>query len=285
MTLYRKLLSTAERFNRDRTGVVAVIFALLLLPLIGLVGLATDYGMARASQGRLQATADAAALAGARAARTVLSETGGTQAEAIDAANSHANSYMMKVTSEGRGITIDSSVASFQVKSGEIIGTLKFTARSKANFAPLFGVPSLQIGGTAEARADLDGTSVATRQKLVILVTDGVSDESPAGSMSERNYLRPMRSAAMQSWKCDALKQKNVRVVVVETFYIPIVTGNGSGFYNYLVKPWEGSISTALKGCASPGVDNYFQASSAADIEAAMAKVFASVVNPLRLTN
>jgi Flp pilus assembly protein TadG len=101
MTLYRKLLSTAERFNRDRTGVVAVIFALLLLPLIGLVGLATDYGMARASQGRLQATADAAALAGARAARTVLSETGGTQAEAIDAANSHANSYMMKVTSEG----------------------------------------------------------------------------------------------------------------------------------------------------------------------------------------
>ncbi len=52
-------------FRSDRSGSVAIMFALALVPLLGLMGAAVDYSRATASRADLQAAADAAALAGA----------------------------------------------------------------------------------------------------------------------------------------------------------------------------------------------------------------------------
>jgi Flp pilus assembly protein TadG len=48
---------------RDRDGGIGIIFGLSLIPIVGLVGLGVDYGMAITNRARLDRAADAAALA------------------------------------------------------------------------------------------------------------------------------------------------------------------------------------------------------------------------------
>ncbi len=51
-----------ERFRRDERGAVTIIFALALLPMIGLAGTVVDYSRAQQTKGRLQVAIDALAL-------------------------------------------------------------------------------------------------------------------------------------------------------------------------------------------------------------------------------
>lgn len=63
----RAAASKATGFvTRARRGQVAIMFALLLVPLVGMLGLAVDGGVYLYARRTAQATADAAALAGAR---------------------------------------------------------------------------------------------------------------------------------------------------------------------------------------------------------------------------
>ena len=60
------LQKSCSEFKRDSEGSVASIFALALVPLLGLVGAAVDYSAANGVRTRLQASLDAALLAGAK---------------------------------------------------------------------------------------------------------------------------------------------------------------------------------------------------------------------------
>ncbi len=51
-----------RRFAADRTGAIAVVFALTLVPMLMAVGAAVDYSRAASLRSDLQAAADAAAL-------------------------------------------------------------------------------------------------------------------------------------------------------------------------------------------------------------------------------
>ncbi len=55
-----------NRFQRDRSGMVLLVFALLLIPLVGIVGLAVDAARGYAVRSQLQQALDSAALAGGR---------------------------------------------------------------------------------------------------------------------------------------------------------------------------------------------------------------------------
>ena len=55
-------------FSENEEGGIAILFALTMVPVLGIMGGAIDYGRAFAERQHLQATADAAAIAGARAA-------------------------------------------------------------------------------------------------------------------------------------------------------------------------------------------------------------------------
>lgn len=62
-----------HHFLTDRNGNVAVIFALSAVPLIGIVGVAVDYGVANSARASMQASVDAAALTVARDASRLTS--------------------------------------------------------------------------------------------------------------------------------------------------------------------------------------------------------------------
>ncbi len=54
-----------RNFLKDRSGATAVTFALLLVPMVGMTGLAVDYTRASSDRSQLQNAADAAVLSGA----------------------------------------------------------------------------------------------------------------------------------------------------------------------------------------------------------------------------
>src|ERR1041385_8940654 len=60
--------ASLSRFRRDRNANVATIFALVIIPVVGLVGMAVDYSRGNAMKAAVQAALDATALAMARSA-------------------------------------------------------------------------------------------------------------------------------------------------------------------------------------------------------------------------
>src|SRR2546421_1259311 len=69
-----------SRFFADKQGGVAPIFALALVPMIGLGGAAIDYSRASAARTAMQATLDATALMVAKDAQTIPSDQVGSRA-------------------------------------------------------------------------------------------------------------------------------------------------------------------------------------------------------------
>ena len=60
--LLRGLLESCLRFRADRRGSIALVFSLALLPLIGVVGVAVDFGAIGMLKSKMQAAADTGAL-------------------------------------------------------------------------------------------------------------------------------------------------------------------------------------------------------------------------------
>jgi len=59
----RRLVTRAALLSGARSGNVTILFALSLLPMVGLLGYGVDYGVAITDKAKLDAAADAAAIA------------------------------------------------------------------------------------------------------------------------------------------------------------------------------------------------------------------------------
>ncbi|NOU05285.1 MAG: TadE/TadG family protein [Hyphomicrobiaceae bacterium] len=81
--------SMLRSFSKDRRGSVAIIFALMIYPVLMLVGFGVDFSRTLAVRVRMQTIMDAAALAGARAAQTAA--TSEILAKADEAAKAYFN--------------------------------------------------------------------------------------------------------------------------------------------------------------------------------------------------
>jgi Flp pilus assembly protein TadG len=117
-----------------------------------------------------------------------------------------------------------------------------------------------------------NGTSQAgdTPQEVLFFVTDGVEDESVAGSRVQ---------SLMDPSYCTAIKNRGIRIAVLYTAYLPLPT---NAWYNSYVAPFQPNIGPTLASCASPGL--YFQVSVDQDISAAMTALFNTAVATAHLT-
>jgi Flp pilus assembly protein TadG len=64
--------SVLKRFASEQRGSVAIIFALAMVPVLGMAGAAIDYGAASSARAQMAQASDAAALAAAKAPVTTL---------------------------------------------------------------------------------------------------------------------------------------------------------------------------------------------------------------------
>ena len=127
-----------KRFRRDRSGAIAIIFAMTLTLLVAIVGGAVDYASWSAAKRQTVQAMDAAVLAGGRAL-----QLGKTEAEAILAATEYYN--------QNRSDRLDVDAVTFAVENNgtEVVAVSNSTV--KTPLLNLAGIPTLAVTGTARS--------------------------------------------------------------------------------------------------------------------------------------
>jgi Flp pilus assembly protein TadG len=130
------------------------------------------------------------------------------------------------------------------------------------------------------------GMSSTSRQALLFIVSDGLSDEVDPGNCfgnlisGQTRCIQPINTAL-----CTAIKNRGIRIAVLYTTYLTLPqSGTGSDQWsNTNAMPWVPDIASAMKACASP---NLYQAVTPdQDITSAMNGLFAEAIATARLTN
>jgi Flp pilus assembly protein TadG len=149
----RRLAALTVRFRRSQRGNAAIIFALALLPILAAVGCAIDYSEKTRIQAKMQAAADAAAVA------SVSFNSAGFKA----AANMTANGPVPAGAAEANGI-FNGNVANFSklyvglsesstvTKTGNTLtSVVNFSAQVPVTFMKVLGWQTMTIGGQSKA--------------------------------------------------------------------------------------------------------------------------------------
>ena len=131
-----------RRFFRDRRGNVAIIFALSLIPIIFLTGMALDFTSAAQKRARLNAAADAAALAAVTPAMMTQSNSA-----ALTAAT---NIFNAEASGIG-GLTV--SAPTITVSNSGLVRTVtvSYTATSANSFPNVLGQQTWPISGSSQS--------------------------------------------------------------------------------------------------------------------------------------
>ncbi|WP_456756596.1 TadE/TadG family type IV pilus assembly protein [Bradyrhizobium sp. USDA 4461] len=133
------------RFATDRRGNVAIIFALATVPLIYLLGMATDYTQALRKKNQLDAAADAAAIAAVRPAMLLQTDsTAKAAAAAVFASTANSMSGLTSAPSPTINI-VDSGL--------QRTVTVSYSAASINNFGTLLRSAAWPINGSSTAKA------------------------------------------------------------------------------------------------------------------------------------
>lgn len=131
----------------------------------------------------------------------------------------------------------------------------------------------------AEIDTPGDGSSTASREKIVFFVADGVGDSyKPKGCTKKLTGSRCQEP--IDTKYCQALKDRGIRIAVLYTTYLPLPTNN---WYNDWISPFQNEIGNRMKDCASDGL--YFEVSPTEGIEAAMKALFLKAVKSPRLAS
>ncbi len=144
-------VSRLQAFATDRSANVIIIFALALLPLLGITGIAITFSQELAIKARLDTAADAAAIAGISAAKNYLQTyTGGNNiaAQAIAAAQTAA---LAQFTANTSALNVATPTMNFSVGGGSITGSVSYSYSFPTQLGALFGQPTITIGNTANS--------------------------------------------------------------------------------------------------------------------------------------
>ena len=156
----RNLVAVARSFSSARQGNVAIIFALSLVPLVGLVGLGMDYGVALTDKSKLDNAADAAALSAVSTAKAYVAANQSDSnlvADAIAAGNAQAPSVFM--VNAGNipfaAIPTPTITLTFQTSNQTFYSVVTYTTNVQNHFGQIFNRPTIPISGTSQANSQL----------------------------------------------------------------------------------------------------------------------------------
>ena len=155
--MFKDRLKLRIREFADRRGNVSVIFALSLLPMIGLVGLGVDFSRSLAAKTMLDASADAAALSAVTQAQATLQSTSSNSptylATAIYAGQL-AGQKIFSVNASKAGTMLAAGVPTptvtvSQSTSTTLTATVTYSGSVQTIFGGMFGTKTIAVQGTA----------------------------------------------------------------------------------------------------------------------------------------
>ena len=157
---------TANGFGRDKRGVVAIMFALVLIGIALAVGLTLDYSRALQAKTALKSAADAAALAALSAVESdYVNNVGSAQMiqDAKTAANlafvANAGKYYSELAPAGSGATCGNPCITVTVNGLNVVATVGFQAYSPNLFGALASTPTMNI-------SQMDSSASVAQEKL-----------------------------------------------------------------------------------------------------------------------
>jgi Flp pilus assembly protein TadG len=150
------LFTAITRLFRNKSGNVAVIFAITCIPVVSGVGCAVDYSMATRMRAKLQSAADAASVASISQkspgfAQAATMTANGTVSDGITDADRLFDGNMSLITGYSN-LTRTSLVTKTGV---QLTSTVQFSAQVPVTFMKVLGYQNLTISGTSSSSASL----------------------------------------------------------------------------------------------------------------------------------
>jgi Flp pilus assembly protein TadG len=152
----RALLRLIGQFGRDRRGNLAVIFAIVCVPLISAVGCALDYSRATQMKSKLQAAVDSASVGSIAKASPAFIYAGTMSADGpIPPGVTDATNIFRANMSNASGYTLNSVTPVVTRSSGTVTSTVSFSATVPTMFLGLIGYNSMTVTGSSTSTANM----------------------------------------------------------------------------------------------------------------------------------
>ena len=152
----RILMSILRRFRRDRSGNVAIVFALLAVPMLGAVGCAIDYSRANQIRSKLQSAADAASVGSiAKASPGFIAAGAMTSDGPVPAGVADATKIFTGYVANQGGFTLGSVTPAVSKSGGALTSTVQFSATVSTMFLSLIGSRTVTVTGTSTSTANM----------------------------------------------------------------------------------------------------------------------------------
>ena len=145
-------------FSNDKRASVNIILAFSLLPMIGLLGLGIDYGIAEATKIKLDNAADSAAIAAVATAKAFVAANpndANVTADAISAGYDRATRAFAINAGSLSYSTVPPPAVKLTRTNQTFSATVSYQTQSKNNFGQIFGTKYLNVLGAAAAAADI----------------------------------------------------------------------------------------------------------------------------------
>lgn len=144
---------------RCAEGNVAVLFALLLVPMLGVVGLVVDYGQLMVAKSSAQMAADASSLYASGVAKELIRKSDGSTASVTNAFLEAKTRAEKLFQAQIGPMNVETYTAAVELERKDqlINATTNFTVKVATTLGNLFGVSSLSVTGMTAASASLPG--------------------------------------------------------------------------------------------------------------------------------
>jgi Flp pilus assembly protein TadG len=220
-------------FARARAGAVALLFATMIIPILGLVGLAIDFGIWNEADASLSVAASSAALNAAKTAAGALAQADSNYVtEGVTA----GKQWFLAELGQG-SYAADSGTAPPTVKittSGSMItATVTYTSTVNSIFGKMFTVARYPITVTAAA------TMSAGSYLEVVLMLDNSSSMGIGATTADMTTM-------MQSSPCDA-SNEFIRTSSNANYSQATTEAYSLYQYNWLGASYDGAMTTPIK--------------------------------------
>jgi Flp pilus assembly protein TadG len=219
-----------DAFSTDRSGNVAITFAIAAIPVFGLVGAAVDYSRANAARTAMQVALDAAALAVAKEAVNL--PDGQVQVKAQSYFSAQFNRPDVK------NLNLSFSLVAGN-RAGDFTVVAEATGYIDTSIAQIIGKPTIDLRATAQVRWGFKALELA-------LALDNT------GSMAQKNKMVELKSAVKLLFsilKANSKTSGDTKIAV-----IPFNTVVNIGT-EYVDAPWmsfDGTVTTTnWNGCVA----------------------------------
>jgi Flp pilus assembly protein TadG len=152
----RALFGEITRFRRDRSGNIAVIFTLTLLPILSAIGCSIDYTIAVQIRSKLQAAADAASVGSVTKTSPAFVAAGSMTSDGPIAVGvtDATNLFSGNMTGTG-GYTLNSVTAVVQKTGATVTSNVQFSANVPTTFLGVIGKSAMTVTGTSTSTASM----------------------------------------------------------------------------------------------------------------------------------